>query len=75
MESKLIDLHFTCLSPSDPDAALATIRLMDVRADFWPGSRRMITAWGTKAKLEAVSFEIAASAYDPNQQPYEDGGT
>lgn len=70
MDSKLIDLNFTNL-PQDPEVAIATIRLMGVRADFWPGSRRMITAWGTKQQLEAVYFDIAATDYRADQQPYE----
>lgn len=72
MDSKLIDLNFTSLPRDDPEAAIATIRLMGVRADFWPGSRRMITAWGTKQQLEAVYFEIAATDYRADQQPYDD---
>lgn len=72
LESMQIDLNNTTL-PADPEHALAIINLThSVRAHFWGGSRRMITAWGNKTDLEDLRVFLSARHYDPEQQPFDE---
>lgn len=72
LESIQIDLQDTTL-PDDPEEALAIINLTGVKAHFWGGSRRMITAWGNTSQLQELRLILSARHYDPAQQPYDEG--